>query len=120
MENHHLYQETKSFSKNLTICVAMSSSFAIGPYVFRDEAGDPCMVTADRYVKMLSEYLVPELRRRRATLRNTFFQQDQATPLTSGIAQQFLETEFGEHPISKGTWSACSPDIASPDFYLFG
>ena len=89
-------------------------------YVFCDEAGDPCTVTADRYVKMLCEYLVPELRRRRVTLRNTLFQKDLATPHTSGIAQQFLETKFCERLISKGIWPARSPDIAPPDFYLFG
>ena len=99
MENPHLYQETKSFSKKLTIWVAMSSSFVIGPYLFRDEARDPCTVTGDCYVKMQREYLVPELRRKRVTLRNTFFQQDLATHHTSGIAQQFLETKFGERLI---------------------
>ena len=106
--------------KKLTIWVAMSSSFIIGPYVFRDETGDPCTVTADHYVKMLRDYLLPELRRRRVNLRKTFFQQDLATPHTSGIAQNFLETKFGDRLISKGIWPARSPDLAPPDFYLFG
>ena len=73
-----------------------------------------------RYEKMLCKYLVHELRRRRITLRNTFFQLDLATPHTSGIAQKFLETKFCERLISKGIWPARSPDIAPPDFYLFG
>ena len=69
---------------------------------------------ADGYVKILREYLLPELRIQRVTLQNRLFQQDLATPYTSGIAQQFLETKFWERLISNGILSERSP----PDFHV--
>jgi hypothetical protein len=36
----------------------------IGPYFFEDETGNSVTVTSDRYVQMVNEFLLPELRRR--------------------------------------------------------
>jgi hypothetical protein len=36
----------------------------IGPYVFEDEPDNAVTVTSDRYVHMVNEFLLPELRRR--------------------------------------------------------
>ena len=120
LDNPHVYRETKSFSPKLAIWIAMSSRCVIGPYVFRDEDGQPCTVTAERYVHMLKTFFLPQLRRRRISPEKVFFQQDLATPHTSGNALAFLQPKFGERLISKGVWPARSPDLAPPDFYLFG
>ena len=92
----------------------------IGPYIFRDDRELPCTVNADRYIKMLQEYFLPALQRQGIDLRSIFFQQDLATPHTSHRALEFLQSHFGDCVISKGIWPARSPDLAPPDFYLFG
>lgn len=119
-ENPHVYNETKSFSPKITIWIAMSASTIIGPYVFRDEQGKPTTVNAKRYVEMLDQYFLPQLHQRHIQVQDTWFQQDLATPHTSGRASDFLQSKFGERLISRGLWPARSPDLAPPDFYLFG
>jgi hypothetical protein len=51
----------------------------IGPHFFEDETGNTFTVTSDRYVQMVNEFLLPELRRRDMDLATFWFQQDGAT-----------------------------------------
>ena len=55
-----------------------------GPYFFEDETGNAVTVTSDRYVYMVNEFLLPELRRRDFDLANFWFQKDGATTLLLG------------------------------------
>ena len=69
---------------------------------------------------MLKEYFLPQLKQRGIRQQNVWFQQDLPTPHTSGMVTDLIRTKFGERVISRGVWPARSPDLAPPDFYLFG
>jgi hypothetical protein len=51
--------------------------------------------------------------------RNCWFQQDSATAHTAASAMEILHEFFGEKLISKGLWPPKSPDLTSPDFFLW-
>jgi hypothetical protein len=51
--------------------------------------------------------------------RNYRFQQDSATAHTAASTMVILHEFFGENLISKGLWPPRSPDLTSPDFFLW-
>jgi hypothetical protein len=51
--------------------------------------------------------------------RNCWFHQDSATAHTAASTMEILHEFFGENVISKGVWSSRTPDITSPDFFLW-
>jgi hypothetical protein len=51
--------------------------------------------------------------------RNCWFQHDSATAHTAASTMVILHEFFGENIISKGLWSPRSPDLTSPDFFLW-
>ena len=51
--------------------------------------------------------------------RNCWFQQDSATVHTAASTMVILHEFFGENLISKGLWPPRSPDLTSPDFFLW-
>jgi hypothetical protein len=51
--------------------------------------------------------------------RNCWFQQDSATAQTAASTGEILHEFFGENVISKGVWPPRSPDLTSPDFFLW-
>jgi hypothetical protein len=50
---------------------------------------------------------------------NCWFQQDIATAHTAASAMGILHKFFGENVIYKGVWPPRSPDLTSPDFFLW-
>ncbi|KAJ4448294.1 hypothetical protein ANN_10308 [Periplaneta americana] len=52
--------------------------------------------------------------------RDCWFQQDSAICHTSNETMQFLCESIGERIISQGLWPPRSPDLTSPDFFLWG
>jgi hypothetical protein len=52
--------------------------------------------------------------------RNCWFQQDSATAHTAASTREILHDFFGKNVISKGVWPPRSPDLTSPDFFLWG
>jgi hypothetical protein len=48
------------------------------------------------------------------------FQQDGATCHTSNASVREIESYFGDRLISKNLWPPRSPDLAPPDFFLWG
>jgi len=50
---------------------------------------------------------------------NSWFQQDSATSHTAASTMVILHEIFGENLISKGLWPPRSPDLTSPDFFLW-
>jgi hypothetical protein len=92
----------------------------IGPYFFVDETGNAVTVTTDRYVHMVKEFLLPELRRRDTDIATLWFQQDGATALTARQSKNALRTVFEQHIISRYgdiSWPARSPDLSACDFF---
>jgi hypothetical protein len=50
---------------------------------------------------------------------NCWFQQDSATAYTAASTMVILHEFFGENVISKILWPPRSPDLSSPDFFLW-
>jgi hypothetical protein len=51
--------------------------------------------------------------------RNCWFQQDSAAAHTTASTMKNLHEFFGENVISREVWPPRSPDLASPDFFLW-
>jgi hypothetical protein len=51
--------------------------------------------------------------------RNCWFQHDSITAHTATSTMEILHEFFGENVISKGVWPTRSPDLTSPDFFLW-
>jgi hypothetical protein len=51
--------------------------------------------------------------------RNCWFQQDSAIAHTTASTIEILHEFFGKNVISKGVWPPRSPDLTSPDFFLW-
>jgi len=80
-------------------------------------------VNSSRYVAMIRDFLVSALRRRRLNRFRIWFQQDGATAHTSREAMAELRRLFPGKLLShRGDvpWPACSPDLSTCDFFLWG
>lgn len=122
-ENPKIVSERPLHSSRVTVWCAVSEKGIIGPYFFESDEGSAVTVNAQRYVKMLEEYFLPELRRRRMEIRNIWFQQDGATAHTARISMDILRRAFPGRVISRFgdvTWPSRSPDLTIPDFFLWG
>jgi hypothetical protein len=88
-------------------------AFGIIGHFFEDETGNAVTVTSDRYVHMVNEFLLPELRRRDIDLATFWYQQDGATAHTARQSMNALRT-VSEHRIISSygdiSWPARSPD----------
>ena len=120
LENPHEIAETKSFSPKVTVWAATSSARVIGPFFFEYDQGKAVTVNKKNYVNALETYFIPRLRELRIPLHSVWFQNDNATPHTSGLSTQYLERRFQDRVIGKDLWPARSPDLSPLDFFLFG
>ena len=120
IENPRALVETKSFTPKVNVWVAMSSRHIIGPFFFEDEEGKSLTINSDRYIGMLEQFFLPELRRRRVRSNSVWFQHDLATPHTSAKTVAAVEAMFPDKVIGKGSWPPRSPDISPLDSFLFG
>jgi len=110
------------YAPHVTAWCAVSMQGVIGPFFF-EERGHTVTVTASRYRNMLSGFFVPELHRRGIPLDKVWIQQDGATAHTTAGVLSFLQQTFGTHVISKNAaveWPPRSPDLTTPDFFLWG
>jgi len=98
----------------------MSRLGVIGPFFFEDARGATATVTTERYVFMLENFLIPELRRRRINTRHVWFQQDGATAHTARATMETVRRIFPGHLISRFgdvPWLPRSPDLTAADFF---
>jgi len=110
-------------SPKVTVWAAMSARGIIGPYFFEDERGRAVTVNSERYVKMLEDFLVPQLEIFPGYNQRTWFQQDGATSHTSNASLSRVQEIFPRKLISKGgdiIWPPRSPDLTPLDFFLWG
>jgi len=81
----------------------------IGPLFFETS------INAEAYKELIQQFI--------ALLQveecNCWFQQDSATAHTAAPTMVILHEFFGENLISKGLWPPRSPDLTSPDFFLW-
>lgn len=87
-------------SPKITICSAISRRGIIGPYFFM-EKGIAVTVNCDRYINMMNNFLDPELRRRRISRHNFWFQQDGATTYNARVPLEAIRPLFPNRVISK-------------------
>ncbi|GFG29190.1 hypothetical protein Cfor_05008 [Coptotermes formosanus] len=102
------------------VCSGILALGIIGPYFFEDETGNAVTVTSDRYVHMVNEFLLPELRRRDVDLATFSFQQDEATAHTARQSMNTLISVFERRIISRYgdvSWPAFPADLLAYDFF---
>lgn len=117
--NPHQIHQRPLHSPKLTVWCAISSSRIVGPYFF-EENGQTVTVTSARYAEMLQTFFLPQIQEE---VEDYWFQQDGATSHTARISMNILQEAFPNRLISRNgnlPWPARSPDIAIPDFFLWG
>ena len=121
--NPEILHQDPLHSPKVTVWCAVSPTTIIGHYFLQDDAGQTKTSNANRYVDMLTNFFFLELRRRRVSLRRTWFQQDEATSHTARISIEVLRQKFPGRLISRFgdiPWPPRSPDLTSCDFFLWG
>lgn len=116
-----IFEEADMHPQKLTVWCGLWHGGIIGPYFFRNAAGDTVTVNGERYQTMLTEFLWPELDN--IDITEMWFQQDGATSHTMNATMEVLQQKFGEWIISrKGfvNWPPRSCDLTPCDFFLWG
>ena len=121
-EKPDYWREKPLHDDKVTVWCALSSVGVIGPFFFESE-GETTSVNSTRYLDMLRNEFLPSLRKQRVNMGRVWFQQDGATPHTSGAVLTWLHETFGDRLISYRTnhvWPPHSPDLNPLDFFLWG
>lgn len=108
--------KTSLHPSRVTVWTGFTSNFILPPAFFEQDE----TVTADRYLHILQNHMMPNLRSRR---RNLIYMQDGAAPHVALRVRQFLLDTFGDRVISRffpWNWPARSPDLNPCDFFLWG
>lgn len=98
--------------RGVMVWCAMTSTRLIGPYFFEGS------VNSQSYLTMLSDFLWPQISRRRL-----IFQQDGASAHYAVAARRWLDEKMHGRWIGRRgpyEWPARSPDLTPCDFYLWG
>lgn len=98
--------------EGLMVWCGITSDGLIGPYFFDGN------VTAESYLEMLTNFLWPQVMRRRM-----LFQQDGAPSHYALVVRNWLDEKFPDRWIGRRgpiEWPARSPDLSPPDFFLWG
>ena len=115
-ENPEIIHEKPLHSPKVTVWAGVAEFGIIGPYFFEGT------VNTERYVELIENFVVPELKRKRK-YSSAWFQQDGATCHTSTVTLNVLKKHFKDRIISRGTsilWPPRSPDLSVCDFFLWG
>ncbi|XP_073831484.1 uncharacterized protein [Musca autumnalis] len=113
--------ETPLHPQKLTVWCALWAGGVIGPYFFRNNAGEAVTVNGDRYRAMITDYFVSELDG--MNVDELWFQQDGATCHTAHVTIDLLKETFDERIISRNgpvNWPPRSCDLTPLDYFLWG
>lgn len=122
-ENPRELHQRPLHSEKVSVWCAVSRLGVIGPYFFEDAQGATATVNSERYIAMLENFFIPELRRRGIDTRNVWFQQDGATAHTARASMEVVHRIFPGHVISRFgdvPWPPRSPDLSAADYFLWG
>lgn len=100
--------------EKVTVWLGQMDDKLIGPFFFNGN------VTAESYLEMLQNQLLPELQVLGVPL---YFQQDGAPAHFALVVRQYLNTIFPNRYISRGgpvNWPPRSPDLTPLDFSIWG
>lgn len=94
------------------------NGYLIGPYIFEENANK------NSYLRLIRDQF-PELMEdvNLETRQRMWFQHDKALANFALIIRNFLDQYYNGRWIGRRgpvNWHACSPDLTSPDFYLWG
>ncbi|XP_039283421.1 uncharacterized protein LOC120351176 isoform X3 [Nilaparvata lugens] len=109
-ENPNAVQVKSLHPAKIGVWCAISRQHIVGPIFFEQT------VNGEVYRNIVRQFvalLEPQE-------RYCWFQQDGATCHTSRETMDFLQEFFGDGIISKGLWPPRSPDLTSPDYFLWG
>lgn len=121
-ENPHFAIEKSLHPKRVTVWCAMSSRGIIGAIFIEGT------VTAERYVKILENDLIPIIQSD-PDFEKMWFMQDGARPHRTNRVFEVLEEHFGERILALGypeatgmgiAWPPYSPDLNPCDSFLWG
>lgn len=110
-DNPHRFIEEPLHPQKIGVWVAISRRRIIGPIFFNQN------VNANFYVHNILTPFTEQLHD--DEIRQGYFQQDNATAHTARISINFLRQFYDNRLISDNLWPARSPDLTSPDFFLF-
>ena len=108
-ENPHNYTENPLHPQKIGVWCAISRRRIIGPLFFETS------INAEAYQELIQQFIALL----QVDERNCWLQQDNATAHTAPSTMVILHEFFGEDVISKGLWPPRSPDLISPDFFLW-
>lgn len=120
-DNPREIKEQITHPQRVVVWCGLSSEGVIGPYFFEDGEGKACTVNGERYRKMLTDFLSPQLDN--INVENLWFQQDGSTCHTAKATISLLKTKFPGRIISKYgdiNWPPRSCDMTPLDFFLWG
>lgn len=109
-ENPHVFHETPLHCLKIGVWCAVSRRRIVGPIFYEGTVNS--IVYQDIITQFISLLENDE--------RYCWLQQDGATCHTSNDTMHFLREFFGDRIISKSLWPPRSPDLSSPDFFLWG
>ena len=110
-ENPHVFHESPLHSEKVGVWCAISGERIIGPIFFEET------VNTVAYKNIFTDF-VNQLDDMELT--QGYFQQDGATCHTSNESMAFISSFFEDRVISKGLWPPRSPDLTTPDYFLWG
>lgn len=109
--NPHVIHETPLYDEKVGVWCAVSASRIVGP-IFFDTTVNTEVYTGifNTFVEQLDDI----------ELTQGYFQQDGATCHTSNKSMEHVTSFFADRIITKDLWPPRSPDLTSPDFFLWG
>ena len=109
--------EYETHTPKVNVWIGVTNKKVYGPYFFNENT-----VNKFVYLRMLSEFLIPELIAD-GTMDTVVFQQDGAPAHYATITQDFLNEQLPNRWIGRGgniPWAPRSPDLTPPDFFVWG
>lgn len=121
LDNPQEMQEQQMHPLRVTVWCGFWSGGVIGPYFFEDDEGNAVTVTGERYRRMITEFLWPQLVN--INTQEIWFQQDGATSHTARDTLTMLREQFRGRILSRNgdqNWPPRSCDLTPLDFFLWG
>lgn len=115
---HWLLEASTQYPLKLNVWAGLYRDQLVGPF-FIDGNLD-----GTKYLQVLTDEIIPAIREiAGADFHNVWFQQDGAPPHYSRCVREYLRDTLNNQWIGRRgaiEWPARSPDIAPPDFFLWG
>lgn len=116
--NPHWIIEEAVQSPKVVVWCGLWREGVVGPFFFEGT------VTGDAYLRMLEQYVLPELEASHMQREVCIFQQDGAPPHYATTVRDWLDRTFPGNWMGRGSptmpWPPRSPDLTICDFFVWG